>query len=1720
MPGNEVGDRVHNFFDQGSLSQDQRHTQLVATNWPAYNNNLWGSSERQIGGPVNSGSENYSAQQSDFDRGQGNQFSLGPHGVNFTRSNLRPEFVKNPSQLQQLNLNGFVHVPQGGHTGQNEANFLGMDTEPDRHNMTSRSPSVLESQQRSGSQHTNSVGFGGSELPMNFNFLGGQQQMNGQQPGMLQSLPRQQPGNNDTQLPQQLMLKQMQELQRQHQFQQFEAIQRSAATHMSFPNQTAGQHPQAINGNPMRDTSNYPWSSQVMAGNTNWQQRGLPSAVQGYSSGFMITPEQGQAMHFMGLVPQQSSQSLYGVPVSSSRSANAFTHSNIDKSGMLHVPAQSASFSGNQYGSLAEQVNMKDGTLASRYGSEGKNSFEQTSGQRLGNMVNLGGFTQVQQRNMPMSEGVGQGFAGGSDLFAEKSAAQASSSQGASTQASVALDPTEEKILFGNDDNIWEAFGGPSLTGSGEATDLLNGFPSMQSGTWSALMQSAVAETSSTDVGMQEEWTGLDSQNSRSQSSQHPSVFRGNEKSQLNLVDGSQRTSLGSRLSSNEVSTHYVNPSGQQQPFAKQSRENLQVESQSAEEGRRWLDSNQQKPHVEEKRVVENSSSSRDCSRTDAGFWSHQQNMFLHDNNAQQSSRPSPSNFIGSVLANGGMVSTNQDNFLDKDRNMQNNVESSQILPNNHLDLWKSVDSSGKSGLEGSGRDQHVLNKGPPILESSDNSPDCGAVETHETENGDRRESSNESYRSSIPHNAPVGMRENVWSDAADRRSLPGGKEKSSGQASRRGSVSRKFQYHPMGDVDMDLDSSHAVKQALHSQTMPQHFTSGTKGQEMNPRFLGPLSTNITDMEKGRVSNFHGAVNVSHGVSSGGVNASNLPNTPTPSVRSGDISSPNQHMPPSQNMLELLHKVDQSKELNTASHLSPADYNRLSDVPNGGPAGPSQHPFSTSHGFSLQLAPPSQGIASSNLDVAVQSSSRNVESPKSGHAASEKGEKTHAWLVPVSSAQCLPPSHQPTQMESGNESRRLGNVDADVSVPNLKGNLSASSSGSHMRNPLQSQHLTSPGGKTLSGPSATMSSYRHAYHDQQLSDTQPQTITTHPASNSHESLVSGRDMNQSGMRALVHQMPASLRAAMAGMSRKDNLSPLGSKLWTSQQPLLGARACNAPELMKSQFQSPDASETSFTQQKKDEQDGPKRASSLNSQGFLGVEEAEAAERRSTVNAAGASQEEPFTRHLSDASPSNSAVVQRDIEVFHKPNNNAQNSYSLLHQMQAMKSMSTDPSHRESKRLKGQDDGLGSQQVVGQAAEPVTDNMTSMARDSSMSQSTVSAPDAKMLSFSPHMGNRNNSFQLPHGTVTSQDMLSFGRSDPQKFATGNITCRSEHTGISPQMAPSWFEQFGSFKNGQLLPVHNVPRLPMVKNMEQQFISGKPPSNFAVPNSVQLDTAVTETGQFANTSQTANAYTPTEHVSSLHALVPHISAPSSTVMRPKKRKTATSDLLPWNKEIEQSIQRLQNMSSAEIDWAQSSGRLIEKVEDETDNNEDLLPMIRPKRRLLLTTQLMQQVFRPPSAAVLSLDASSNYEVIMYSLARSVLGDACNLISGVESNVPAGSKNLGKVKTSERIRDQYFSKVVEDFVTRANELDNDLLRLDKRASILDFRLDCQDLERFSVINRFARFHGRGQVDGAETSSSTDATTTVQKPCPQRYVSAHPMPRNVPERVQCLSL
>ncbi|KAL9227327.1 hypothetical protein vseg_003026 [Gypsophila vaccaria] len=1233
--------------------------------------------------------------------------------------------------------------------------------------MTSRGLSILESQQRTVPQHTNFASFGGSEAPMNLNYFGGQQQMGGQQPGMLPSLPFQHSGINDAQLmQQQVMYKQMQELQRRQQAHQSEIMHRNAMNHMpTFPNQLTEQHSQPTNGNPVQNASNYPWQSQVTDGETKWQQSGYPSAMHSYSNG-----QQGQTMHFMGSATPQTSQSFYGVPVSSMGDANLFSQNSNNKPGGFHFPAPNNSFSGNPFAPHAEQVSFLDARPASRSGSEGR-TFEHVPNQRADNAVSFGSVDQVHQMKGLTPTSNGQGFLGSSDVSVEKSLPQAAVSQPSSSQAAIGLDPTEEKILFGDNDNIWEAFGDTFATENDEA-DLSNGFPSVQSRPWSALMQSAAAETSNSDNAVQEEWSGLDPRNSRSQSGNQPlPTCQDNEKPPAAWINSSEGASLGSRTASNNV----------------------------LQERRKWLESNSPKPYAEEMRKLDNPNSSKDLSKIDSGLLSRQQ---IH-------------------------------------------------------------------------------------------TPGGGVADIHATENSDGRESSYDSHQNSYPsHDLSGSSRENTWSDAGDRQCLP-----------------------------------------------------------------GSAGSNLSDMDKGRVFGYHGGL-------SSNAHMGNMPSTSAPFGRSGGNFSPNQRLLPSQNMLELLHKVDQSEDHSAVSNLSSVNYNKSSE-PAGGYVGSGQSQPSTSHGYNLQLAPP-QGIALSNLNDPVRSS--------------------------------------------------LGSVGSPSQHTNLNSNPM------NFRNPFQNQHTTTASGQTLSNLQfSSVSADGRAYHDQRKASFQNE------------------------MRGSIDQRPPSTHAALAGM--KDNMSLSGPYLRTQQQ-MVGVQARSGLDM------------NSFSQLQKEELDDSRSI---------------------------------------DAS-------QKDANVFHhslKPNSMAYDGYPSLHQMQAMKTMDMDLNHRESKRVRGLVSGLDA--MAEKSLEPSTHGLNIMAREPSAGQSSISSGDVQF-------GNRKISSESSHGIVPSHDMRSFSHSDSQKYVSGDIASIPQLTGIRPQMPPSWFGQYGVCRNGQLLPAHNTGRFSMVQNVERKLINE--PSNLAVQNSMQLENAVSNTCQ---TSQIQNAYSVSEHASSLHT-IPHFSSPSPVFTRPNKRKTATSDLIPWNKEIEHGFKRIQDISCAEVEWAQSSNRLVEKGGDELDSREEMSLTVKPRKRLILTTKLMQQVFCPPSASILSLDAKSNYEAIMYSIARLALGNACNLICGIESDSSNDDGNL-KAKSPERMCDQYLLKVMEDFTNRAKQLEDNLLRLDKRASILDFRLDCQDLERFSVINRFARYHGRSPAD-AVNSSSSDPNAMSLKPCPQRYVSAHPMPRTLPERVPCLTI
>lgn len=73
----------------------------------------------------------------------------------------------------------------------------------------------------------------------------------------------------------------------------------------------------------------------------------------------------------------------------------------------------------------------------------------------------------------------------------------------------------------------------------------------------------------------------------------------------------------------------------------------------------------------------------------------------------------------------------------------------------------------------------------------------------------------------------------------------------------------------------------------------------------------------------------------------------------------------------------------------------------------------------------------------------------------------------------------------------------------------------------------------------------------------------------------------------------------------------------------------------------------------------------------------------------------------------------------------------------------------------------------------------------------------------------------------------------------------------------------------------------------------------------------------------------------------------------------------------------------------------------------------------------------------------------------------------------------------------------------------------RYEEIPSIVDISVEYKDLERFSVINRFAKFHSRPQQNPSDPFSSGSS-----KMYPQRYVSAFPMPKEIPDELHCISL
>ncbi|XP_077211395.1 uncharacterized protein LOC143846740 isoform X2 [Tasmannia lanceolata] len=1793
MPGNEVADKLHNFFEQDNVSQHQ--PQVASGNWPVLNNNLWVGSPRHNRTHPNSNLKNLNLQSSESERGNGWPSSRMPYGRDLSQLTLRPDFAKSQPRTQQLSFNGFMHSPQSFQTRPNQMEFLGEDKVLDQHNLTSKGLTIIESQQGNAPEHSqgsarNSEGLETAKSRVNFDFLGGQQPlMRSQQPGAPQPWPGQQSGFNDMQLWQQhFMYKQLQEHQRQQQLDQ-EARQSNSV----------GQLPTLVTGMPVHESSNYTWSGDVMGGdnktpstsqmfvvgNMNWVQRGGSPAVEGFPNGLMVSQDQSRTLRSMGS-PQNLDQSLYGAPVATPRGSlnqyyqfQGIPHNGADmltKAGGNQTEnpvTQSAAFNSFQ--------NDQSVVFPNQVSIQGNNLFSHIPVQTLNNGFISGNFSQLNPlpRNMPTQEFHGsQERPGWAASVQEKEVTQVGPSHGV-----VSLDPTEEKILF-NDDGIWDAsFGGTigmgtigSLRGNQlEGTDYLNVFPSIQSGSWSALMQSAVAEASSSDTGLQDEWSGLSFEKMDVSTKNHPTA---GDRKQTTWVDDSLQAapSLTSRpfplFDDANMGPSRSIPVFQQSTakfsFNQSERERTDPPhdalQQSPKETGKWLDqSSQQKPLIEGSLQIqtnahlENTSpgawgnqmyeQSRSAVHSDIvlnpqnmqGSWAHQQSMPLYNISNQSCNKLNGWNMNESLTPTGDDTLKICDNESDVQHmsdfsalpNSSNSKMSQeinqQVLNSHQLDYGKhaNFDSSLKyRGNENVGNYQRQMGKGQ-VQESSMNNSERVSGETYDKkwENSFQKEISNDSYSSGHSHpgqHTGGSTREKALFGANDSRN-----QKSAGQG------------------------------------LSQPVTRGPKSQEQGyfgqSKFVGhSISNNVMDMEKSCVPdskrNAKGAVDAtSRGIYLG------YDSTVSASFDGSDaFFAPKRTGQTSQNMLELLHKVDQSRD-NTTPHIGTSDQNLL-EITEGATSDASvahlHHSYSSaSHGFGLRLAPPSQRQSFSNPTLSSQTTSQTINDLNSRHVDPEIGDRGPTWLT-TSTAQSLPRIHEDSQREyRDNKSNILGQTGNENLPSNVQGKHGKITSHFRQTHKLhdgvpadQSVHSSVSGASNRILP---FNPGRHADSRLGIASTQSYSSETDRSQPMNVSFSNQRVSGQ--QKSILEPIPVSQPPITLGMSQQGAFSAMLHNVWTNisaQQRLSGGPPHKVPpNMFQSIGPSNSTSEATLWAPQTIDDHGMKNGGNgptelgtctINSQHLTYGEE----QPRKDNSVQQLSSERVGLALRTDVAQGKEPVVQsaatsnQDIEAFGrslKSSDILRQNYSLLHQMKAMKDPETDPSRKSGKRLKETEPGADAQQTVGMTGQRFVYGYSSMTRDPVDNELSGAArhfpsPDAKMLCFSLNgKDDPNANGSTVHiEDVPSQDIVTFERNDPRNHSSHNTIPSRPSTNINPQMAPSWFEHYGTYKNGQILAMYDGldSSRSTAKVAAQKFFFGKASENLHIHSTVEQANIGDAVGSAWKTLNTvvANEY------SSPQFIPPDAVDQNLAVVRLKKRKSVASELLPWHKEATQGSQRLQDISIAELDWAQAANRQIEKVEDESEVIDDVLPMPLPRRRLILTTQLMQQLLRSIPAAILCAEATSEYESVAYFAAKLALGDACNSLnscSGSDSRVNPNNRNTTseKFKASERVGDQLFLKELEDFIGRARKLENDLPRLDKRASILDLRVECQDLERFSIVNRFARFHNprfhdRSTTASAEGSSSSEAT--ARKTLAQRYVNALPMPRNLPEGVLCLSL
>ncbi|XP_006649626.1 hornerin-like [Oryza brachyantha] len=1534
---------------------------------------------------------------------------------------------------------------------------------------------------------------------------------------MSQFHPTQHGGDNDYQMwQQQMMYKQLQEFQRQQQVQQLDHGARLQPSFGQFQAPAkpvpTDQLPAMSNEMPNNESTAYAWSHQLHASsdpgltnnsqmlnpssNTNWEQYGGAPGVGNFVNGSMFSNTQIQSMRPMGLAAHQMNPSLYQINTTS-RDGSGNQHSQF-----LGFPTDPRSAMTRATAHQSEKASMQFSSLMSEQGSS--NSMQNFLG-KVGDNIKVGTPVPVNhlQHGVQLQDFRGRptqvDFQVG---LHEKSTMQVESGNGGAS-----LDPTEEKFLFGNDeDSNWGALlrGGNDHGSSSMDNDNFGGaLPSLQSGSWSALMQEALQSTTS-DNSPKEEWSGLSFQK-QEQIIANNSNLQGHDHNKFTALSGAnlenQRPSSAS--SYGDGTMHNPNFTGFQHaartPYEQRDRMQHDSSNATGSNHQSTAEVNSGYFHQSMKQKQSDDYGRQEQMNTSNGLWTHQKPETPRSNSHSTGGHATPPSAHGFWMSQQNNIDHNISRESGSSQNdwksktpLAQDINSTPNVFNNDGNFWKSSGgntnsvhrpqqmkpdistlqmpndrSDGKStSMMGSnmstlnqeqyqaiigrtgehvGLNNNIGRKGPEITGSLGRSA--------EQKSNDH----NQDYLNVLPterqgHSSNHGQ--HVSSDLAARRHpfFSGKESQNLGQSSGQQAMgSYMLQNHAMDNSGMNI--RHSPGNSVSNQFPPQ---SHQTHNNLKPRFItnSQASSNVSPVNEKmlmREEQFKSRY---------------VPNSSSaPHFGGSDAGLPqNRAIQNSQHMLQLLHKVDNSTDSNTAADLPTSSPDNIANVQQ-------QLNQSSLQNFGLRLAPPSQRQLTPGH---VWSTRTDVDGKQPEH--STKGED---HTQPSAASQSLAAGHPSSQPTPFNSSEIDGTGQQTGQFPQF---------GSVQQYPVSDARSGSVA-MPQQGSSATVfkNVWTQISAQQRLAGMQSNKITPNilqsmmfPNSTAESNLWGSQKADDQGQRAST---PSDVATSSANSQNQETKQGGDSDAGLASSEMANFDSTGATVSRGNESLQKNSSDGNFTIP-------VSSLARLHQQGIMNPKQGES----------------PVANFQAMKASQNTGI---GLNGSPAPSNIQQQNYSLLHQMKAMRHADVDPANLAGKMLKSPETGSDASQVDWKSGQRFAHGANNSVRSSVDNTGNANAAgpfpsDMKMLSFTP----RNNDdrspsipSQFPSREPPSQGMVVTAQTEQQTQVqpanpSSDLMERSERPRINPQMAPSWFERYGNHRNGQNLSMFNLQKAHV------------PPYN--VPKaSWSMDNNSAE--QRIDSGQTVR---PGNYISSKKM---EVSAPSSIMQRrPKKRKSTESDLVSWHKIIEHP-QTLKNISTTEMDWAWAANRLMEKAEDDAESLEDVPINYIWRKRLRLTTRLIQQILPAIPGAVLRAKAASGYESVTYNIAMLTLGDACNMAS-YNSHTLADHENTSPEQTNTKKMEDKLSKVVEVFAGRIKKIENDFVSLNKRASMLDVQLECQDLERISIVNRLGRFHGRNHAAGVEASSASEMTP--RRIFPERHVMPFAVPGNLPEGVYCLSL